>query len=354
MTMAEERTKRSLRRGRAAAYEKTPVNWAPTIPGVLMIVIPMELLALAALPEWRANQTSWLLFGITIPFAAWLFVYWKIYLSVFVTTSGVPAEPINPRWNPFTFMGWGGETLKANLLESDEKSEDLLLFLHGYGSCLSWGESRHLHIHSMGVNVISLDLRGFGKQKGRLDWTLLKVIADIEGLLEGTPSILGFKPQRLWIYGHSMGGFITIRLASHHSGWWGDALQGIILESPAASFPMIIDNNLPGRMVMARPWVRQVLRREHERIHPDLNVRYANSELPYCGIPEVPALVVQAEHDETLGTEHFALIQEHMAENSEIHVLDMPHTSTVDTDERRSTVEVWMEEQLGYNRNVSG
>ena len=69
--------------------------------------------------------------------------------------------------------------------------------------------------------------------------------------------------------------------------------------------------------------------------------------------PDVPALVVQAEHDETLGTEHFALIQEHMAENSEIHVLDMPHTSTVETDERRSTVETWMEQQLGYNRSVS-
>ncbi|MEC8874330.1 MAG: alpha/beta fold hydrolase [Candidatus Thermoplasmatota archaeon] len=351
--MSEKRARKGLRRGRAAAYEKTPVNWAPTIPGFLMTVIPLELLALAALPEWRASQASWLLLGTTLPFAGWLFVYWKIYLSVFVTASANPAEPIDPRWKPFTFMGWGDETLKAYLLESDEKREDLLLFLHGYGSCLSRGESRPLHIHSMGVNVISLDQRGFGSQKGRVDWTLLKVIADIEGLLEEAPSTLGFKPQRLWIYGHSMGGFITIRLASHHSGWWGDALQGIILESPAASFPKIIDSNLPGRMVMARPWVRQVLRREHERIHPDLNVRYANSELPYCGIPDVPALVVQAEHDETLGTEHFALIREHMAENSEIHVLDMPHTSTVETDDLRSTVETCMEKQLGYNRSVS-
>ena len=353
MTMSEKREKRGLRRGRAAAYEKTPVNWAPTIPGVLMTVIPLELLALAAFPEWRASPASWILLGITLPSAGWLFVYWKIYLSVFVTARTDSAKPIDPRWKPFTFIGWGDETLKAYLLESDEKSEDLLLFLHGYGSCLSRGESRPLHIHSMGVNVISLDQRGFGSQKGRVDWTLLKVIADIEGLLEGAPSTLGFKPQRLWIYGHSMGGFITIRLASHHSGWWGDALQGIILESPAASFPKIIDSKLPGRMVMARPWIRQVLRREHERIHPDLNVRYANSELPYCGIPDVPTLVVQAEHDETLGTEHFALIQEHMSENSEIHVLDMPHTSTVETDERRSTVETWLEQQLGYNRSVS-
>ena len=54
-------------------------------------------------------------------------------------------------------MGWGDETLKAYLLESDEESGDLLLYLHGYNSCMSQGESRPLHIHSMGVNVISLD-----------------------------------------------------------------------------------------------------------------------------------------------------------------------------------------------------
>ena len=63
--------------------------------------------------------------------------------------------------------------------------------------------------------------------------------------------------------------------------------------------------------------------------------------------------MVQSEHDETLGVEHFALIQEHMSEDTEIHVLDIPHTSAVETDERRSTVEAWMESQLGYNRNVS-
>tara|TARA_Y100000758_G_scaffold298571_1_gene259971 strand:+ start:323 stop:1282 length:960 start_codon:yes stop_codon:yes gene_type:complete len=318
-----------------------------------MAMIPGELLALAVFPEWRSSQASWLLLGITLPFAAWLLVYWRIYLSVFVTSSLNPADPIDPRWKPFTFMGWADETLKAYLLESDEESGDLLLFLHGYNSCLSRGETRPLHIHSMGVNVISLDQRGFGNQRGRIDWTLLKVLADIEGLLEEAPSALGFTPKRLWIYGHSMGGFLTIRLASHHSGWWGEALQGIVLESPAASFPKIIDSKLPGRMVMAAPWVRHVLRREHERIHPDLNVRYANSELPYWGIPEVPALVVQSEHDETLGVEHFALIQEHMSENTEIHVLDIPHTASVETDERQSTVEAWMESQLGYNRNVS-
>ena len=98
---------------------------------------------------------------------------------------------------------------------------------------------------------------------------------------------------------------------------------------------------------MARPWVRHVLRREYERIHPDLPVRYATSELPYWGIPKVPILVVQAEDDETLGSTHFELLLEHFDNDEvdcEIHTIEnMPHTSHVDRPERAKIVEDWLE-----------
>ena len=156
--------------------------------------------------------------------------------------------------------------------------------------------------------------------------------------------VLGFTPKKFWIYGHSLGGFLTIRLSSHSSGWWEKSMQGIILESPATSFPLIIEKKLPGRAVMASPWVRHVLRREYQRIHPDLNVGYANAQIPYWGSPKVPILVMQAEDDETLGIDHYNLLKEHFSENSDIHVLsEMPHTSKVDVKERREILEKWLE-----------
>ena len=100
-------------------------------------------------------------------------------------------------------------------------------------------------------------------------------------------------------------------------------------------------------MVMARPWVRHVLRREYERIHPDLPVRYATSELPYWGIPEVPILVIQAAEDEMLGSAHFDLLLEHFDNDEvdcEIYIIeDMPHTSKVDQPERAKRVGNWLE-----------
>jgi len=347
--MHEGRRQKLRRKARrAAAYAKTPVRWTPTIPTVLSIIGTAELLVFILFPELRNNQFFIAFVGLSIPFAGWLFVYWKIYLSVFTTPTRDHVDITDGRWRDIRFHGWGEEELKAKVLPGADENRDLILYLHGYRSSLGRGETRCQHFNSLGPHVIGLDQRGFGRQDGRLDWTLLKATADAEALLESAPQHLGFEPNRVWIYGHSMGGFITIRLASHPSGWWEGKLQGIILESPVTSFPYLIDKKLPGRMVMAKPWVRHVLRREYERIHPDLNVRYANSELPYWGTPKVPFLVLQSAEDEVLGLDHYELLIEHLQtndSNSSIHLIEgMPHTSMFDHPERREILENWLEE----------
>jgi|TARA_B110000438_G_scaffold57020_2_gene57081 pimeloyl-ACP methyl ester carboxylesterase len=328
---------------KAAVYQKTPAPLLPSKPKVLTALITIQIIALIISPSWRDYNTAWVIFGASIPVAGWLILRWRIYSSVFITPPRIINRISDPRWEEFAYKGWGEENMKAHLLRSEIDSEDTILYLHGYNSNLGNGESRCLHMNSIGLNVIGLDQRGFGEQKGKYEWTILKVIADIELLLERIPSILGYTPDKLWIYGHSMGGFLSIRLSSHLSGWWGESLSGVILESPVTSFPLIIEKKLPGRAVMASPWVRHILRREYQRIHPDLNIGYANSQIPFWGLPKVPILVMQAANDETLGDEHFDLLMKHFETIAEINVLDdMPHTSKVDIEERRNILEKWL------------
>ena len=339
-------TEKSSRKSRlkTAVYQKTPAPLLPSKPKVLTALIIIQIIALIASSGWREYRIAWIVFGASIPIAGWLIMRWRIYASVFITPKNKDSLRItDSRWQEFTFSGWGEETMKAYFLESEKVSKDVILYLHGYNSTLGNGESRCKHMNSIGLNVVGLDQRGFGEQKGKYEWTILKVIADIELLLESLPSTLGFTPEKLWIYGHSVGGFLTIRLAGHPSGWWSEALKGVILESPATSFPLIIEKKLPSRAVMASPWVRHILRREYQRIHPDLNIGYANSQIPFWGVPKVPLLVIQAENDETLGNEHFNLLKKHFDDIAEIHVLsDMPHTSRVDVKERRKILEKWL------------
>ena len=55
----------------------------------------------------------------------------------------------------------------------------------------------------------------------------------------------------------------------------------------------------------------------------------------------------KAKEDEVLGMEHFDLARRHLSDVAEIHVVGMPHTSRVDSVERREIVEGWMVSQLG-------
>ena len=328
---------------KAAVYQKTPAPLLPSKPKVLTALIIIQIIALMISPSWREYRIAWVIFGSSIPIAGWLAMRWRIYSTVFITPKRSKVKITDSRWEGFSFRGWGNEKMKAHLLRSESGSKETILYLHGYNSSLGNGESRCQHMNSLGYNIIGLDQRGFGQQKGRHEWTILKVIADIELLLDEAPQMLGIKPEKLWIYGHSLGGFLTIRISSHLSGWWGESMKGIILESPATSFPLIIEKKLPGRAVLASPWVRHVLRREYQRIHPDLNVGYANAQIPYWGVPKVPMLVMQSGNDETLGNDHFNLLKEHFQKNSDINVLDnMPHTAKVDTKERRELLERWL------------
>ena len=172
------RDKIVLRARRAAAYAKTPTTWTPDIPTVLTIVFLIEAVAMIVSPRIRASRLALVLIGSSAPIGLWLFVYWKIYLSVFTTPQKDSTPITDGRWEKFDFLGWGEEKMVGQLLRSDQSSNDLLLYLHGYDSSLGRGESRCQHIQSFGINIIGMDQRGFGNQQGRMDWTLLKVIAD--------------------------------------------------------------------------------------------------------------------------------------------------------------------------------
>ncbi len=324
---------------------------------MLEIVIAVEILGLLLSESWRTSSFAWVLFGISVPIAVWL-LFRRIIVRILMRTP----EPWDgslkdPRWAPFRFAGWGRDTLTAHLLTTEESSKDLVLYLHGYGSSLGKAEDRCLHLNTLGMNVVGMNFRGHGGCPHRDDWTLLKVMTDVEALLEAIPKQMGVLPERVWLYGHSVGGFLSIRLGAMPSGWWSKRLSGIVLESPASSYPMVIERAIHPNLRFSMPWVRWILRREHERIHPDLSVRYATAQVPYFGLPKVPILVLQAAIDKTLGLRHHALLVDQLEAHSipfESYVIEgHSHTTSKDSDARRQLLEKWLSPQInGESRGV--
>ena len=144
-----------------------------------------------------------------------------------------------------------------------------------------------------------------------------------------------------------MGGFLALRLGAHPSGWWKSRLAGVIVESPVTSYPLVIERTMPRILRLTMPWVRWILRREHERIHPDLPVRYATAAIPHMGLPSVPVLALQASEDRTLGLVHFDQLSEALTKHHtlcELHVIEgHHHTTEKDTETRKQLIEEWLQ-----------
>ncbi len=353
MSISHATHKHSNRTQGAASYKASiPPGWL-TLPYFGTFLLALELLALIALPTWRGLTIAWVLLGASLPVAAWLTLRMIILRKILTSPFCPPSSLTNPHWEIFRFKGWGNSTLTGRHLraeaEPNDKPKGLVLYLHGYGSSLSNNESRIEHLVELGLDVVGMDMRGHGHCDLRQDWTLLKVVADAEALLESVVERYEEPVEKVWIYGHSVGGFIGMRLASRPSGWWAERLQGLMLESPASSFPMLIESEIHPLLQPLRGWVRQILRREFERIHPDLNIRYANSQVPHFGMPKVEMLVLQAENDSRLGTAHHDLLMQHVDDDlcTSYLLKGHEHSPTTDSSIRRRTLEQWLHPHLG-------
>lgn len=138
----------------------------------------------------------------------------------------------------FTPADWGLEYEEVHLTSSDgvnvygwylpsKAAQGTLLFLHGNGGNISHrGESLRI-FHRLGLNVLIIDYRGYGKSDGepseaglyrdaRAGWRYLR-------------QERGRKPEEIVIFGRSLGGTVAARLASEVQP------AGVIIESSFSS-----------------------------------------------------------------------------------------------------------------------
>jgi len=308
-------------------------------------------------PEFAWSGWAWAGIALTLGYAAIRghekLVRWRVLTSPRL----MPERVGHPGWTWFRYTGWGGDRLPAYLLESENKSSELVLALHGWGSCAGRIEQRMLHMHDQGMHVLAPDMRGHGSAGLREEWTGLKMLADIELLLDSFQSDakrLGV--ERIHIYGHSMGGFLALRLASHQSGWWKGMVGSAILESPVTSFPLLIKIIHPGPLGrLLLPLTRKAIRNEYERIHPDLNVRWDGAQVPNWGIPDLPVLVLQAGGDKRIGNAHLNRLTPHLPADAVVQVLTtLDHSSLSDSPERRELLETFLSERFGIGVGSNG
>jgi fermentation-respiration switch protein FrsA (DUF1100 family) len=121
-----------------------------------------------------------------------------------------------------------GIRLNAHFLSQPE-SRNVLLWFHGNAENIGMGIEHLAVLSRLGVNVLEVDYRGYGKSEGSPDET--GVYRDAEASYQYLVASRHFAPENIFIYGHSLGGAVAVELAARRP------CGGLIVESSFTSVP---------------------------------------------------------------------------------------------------------------------
>jgi fermentation-respiration switch protein FrsA (DUF1100 family) len=105
-----------------------------------------------------------------------------------------------------------------------------VLYLHGQDATIGKNLGHTECLHQLGCNVLVIDYRGFGRSFGTMTPTEASLYEDAEAAWKYLTVTRGFEPDRVLLYGHSLGGAVAIELATRHP-----EAGGLIVESAFTS-----------------------------------------------------------------------------------------------------------------------
>ncbi|MEZ6034101.1 MAG: alpha/beta fold hydrolase [Planctomycetaceae bacterium] len=188
--------------------------------------------------------------------------------------------------NNETIRGW-------SLQAAEQRSDRLIIFFHGNGSHRARRTSWYELCRSFDADVLAIDYRGYGDSDGKPSETALT--QDAAATWKHATEVLKFHPSQIIIVGESLGGGVSVKLASTICQQ-GQAPAGLVLVSTFSSmvdaasyhFPL-----LPVRLLLL------------DRYRSDLEIRHVTSPvLQFHGTNDsvVPLPLAQRLHDATPAT----------------------------------------------------
>ena len=179
-----------------------------------------------------------------------------------------------------------------------------VLFLHGNAENVSTHYASVAWMPAEGFNVLALDYRGYGKSAGSP--SLAGVQLDIDAALRALLERRDVDPQRIVLFGQSLGGALAIHYAARgaHRG----SLRAVVADSPFSDYRGIVREKM-AEFVLT--WPLQWL--------PLLTVD--NDYSPRAAVPEVspmPLLLIHGENDAVVPPHHSRELHELAGEPKEL------------------------------------
>lgn len=230
----------------------------------------------------------------------------------------------------------------------------LLVMVHGWRSSSRSVADRAMWFTERGWHVVMVELPNHGSSGEYGHWSAYRSMNAVESVVTELATIIDpSNVTSVTYYGHSMGGFIGLRLASKESlRVAAHPLKRIILESPMTMYEPILDEIANGYRIpmFLRPAYR---RRLIERFNESVGQigRWSKVEefnIPLWGAPKLPILCIQAVPDERLGMRHFEQLSmvysrlEYDGFLTSVPLESLRHSGARINEDRNNAIEHWL------------
>jgi hypothetical protein len=170
---------------------------------------------------------------------------------------------------------------------SDPASKQVLLWFHGNAENIGYDLDHLRALARIGVNILAVDYRGYGKSEGKPDEA--GVYRDADAAYNHLVNQRHFRAQDIVIYGHSLGGAVAVDLAYRRP------CGGLIIESSFTNARAM------ARRMFALPLIEYVVKSRFDSLRKISEVR-------------APVLIVHGTRDEVIpfamGQQLFAAARE--------------------------------------------
>jgi len=202
-----------------------------------------------------------------------------------------------------------------------------VLFLHGNAENISTHFRSIAWMPAEGFNVLALDYRGYGASEGKP--SLAGAQLDIDAAMHSLLAHKGVDPDRIVIFGQSLGGALAIHYAAHST--YRTNVRAVVIDSAFYDYRQIVKEKLAASIVT---WPFQWLS------WLTINDDYSPAD-SVAALSPLPLLLIQGDQDAVVPLHHTQQLFERAGEPKERWVVPgAGHTQSLNSEAvRRKLVE---------------